>query len=219
MTEKVQDQTKVQKLTKVLKDLEVKYQNFKKDRIELLKFAETVLPPSEEAAAQAKAEPGKVDCEVLVKLFKATEIQNNKLKEELETLRNNEKLMQERLSQIETQTKQQVKEEGNALLAKIKSIGSSNQLPAVNNSSLVESLEEKIRSQEKLISSLKSQLLPSKAPSIIPKLEIREVGIQVGSATPQTAEDSELLKGEILELRRALEVLQHEHNVTLQTAS
>eukprot|EP00826_Nyctotherus_ovalis_P037974 TRINITY_DN3514_c0_g1_i12.p2 TRINITY_DN3514_c0_g1~~TRINITY_DN3514_c0_g1_i12.p2 ORF type:complete len:240 (-),score=72.12 TRINITY_DN3514_c0_g1_i12:810-1529(-) len=218
MTEKAQEQTKLQKLTKVLKDLEVKYQNFKKDRVELLKFAETILPPSEEAAAQVKAEPGKVDCKVLMKLFKATEIQNNKLKEELEILRKNERLMQEKLSQMEMQIKKQVNEEGNILLAKIRSIGSSNQLPAVNNSSLVESLEEKMRSQEKLISSLKSQLLSNASPSIVPKLKIREVGIQVESAVPQTTEDSESLKKKILELQQALESLQYEHNVNSRIA-
>lgn len=213
MTEKTQELIKVQKLTKVLKELDGKYQQYKKDRVELLKFIEIVIPPSEEANSQIKAEPGKVDSELLLKLFKETEIENNKIKEELEHLRRNEKLMQERINKIESQTRKQANEEGNALLAKIKSISNPNQSPISNNSSVIESLEEKLRNQEKLISSLKSQAISNKPPSIMPKLEIREVGIQVGSTSSQNVENSDGYKEKVNELQKALEGLQLEYNV------
>lgn len=212
MTEKTQELTKVQKLTKVLKELDGKYQQYKKDRVELLKFVEIVIPPSEEANSQIKADPGKVDSELLLKLFKETEIEKNKIREELEHLRRNKKLMQEKINKIESQTRKQANEEGNALLAKIKSISNLNQSPISNNSSVIESLEEKLRNQEKLISSLKAQTIPNK-PFVTPKLEIREVGIQVESASSQKIENCADYKEKMVELQKALEGLQLEYNV------
>jgi hypothetical protein len=212
MTEKTQELDKLQKMTRVLKELDGKYQQYKKDRIELLKFVESILPPSDDAAAQIKADPGKVDSEILLKLFKATEIENNKIKEELEYLRKNEKVMQEKINKIEAQTKKQVNEEGNALLAKIKSIANTNKNQMVNNFSVINSLEEKIRSQEKIIASLQSKPVVN-TQSVLPKLEIREVGIQVEGTSSESAEKTEELKKKVTELQQTLESIQQEYNV------
>jgi len=210
MTEKTQETDKLQKMMKVLKDLDSKYQHFKKDRTELLKFVESILPPNEDTTAQIKADQGKIDSEILLELFKTTKI--GKMKEELEFLKRNEKIMQEKLNKLEAQTKKQVNEEGNALLAKIKSIANTNQSPVANNSSLIDSLEEKIRSQEKVIASLQSKAVVNTLP-VLTKMGIREVGIQVESASSENAEKTEELKKKVNEFQQALENLQREYNV------
>lgn len=220
MTEKTEDSEKTAKMRKVLKELDSKYQLIKKDRIELLKCLEQILPNNDEVVKQLKADSGKVDSDALLNIYKS--IENEKiirLKEEVELLRRSDKNMKEKIKEIEEQTRKQANFEGNALLAKIKNFGAGNNNPnqTTTNSALVESLEKKILNQEKLIASLKEQLV-IKPTAVQPSASIlhstnKENSTQTDDQTSQNNENSNNQKRKIEELQKALDALQSEYSV------
>ncbi len=192
---------KIQKLTRVLKELEEKYKKIHKDRTSLLICLKQILPQSSEAATQLEAPPGQIDSEKLGGLYRVLEAEKVKEGQELieakkklqtaeaenATLKEHENVLKLKIEQetarankleteMQNQAKKQANEGANLLLTKLKSVGLPNPPPLLiksNSAKDVQALEAKIREQADLILSLKSQLTELQA--VTPKTTVSPV--------------------------------------------
>lgn len=213
----------IQRLASTLKSLEKKYNEVKADRTSLLKFVEKLIP-----GGQLETKVGQIDSDRLIASYKSLTTTKIKLENELKQARERIKNLEEdnenlksmgmamklkieennqKIFKLETELKDKANLKGDALLSKIKSIGSVNHdqklLP-------VESLEERNRAQAELITSLRSQLASIQATLNVPSvLERRECQVQ----TDRQYFEDEQLSERVKELQESLKTLQCEYNV------